>query len=393
MDTYKSAGKIKILHIITRLERGGAPSVLLEVLRRCNRKQFEHHIATGISQECENDMISYANDIGIQTFIIPSLVRDIKIFLDLKSLAKLYFLILKGKYNIIHCHTSKGGFIGRLAARLANAKVIVYSPHGDIFEGYFGRMRTYVFTGLEKFAALFTDKIITLTKKGIEPYIKAGIGSRKQFDYVYNGIDIEALEKRRVSRIQKRQELRIENNHFLLITAGRLVPVKGHTYLIDALAQVVKYISNVRLIFLGDGELRQDLFSKVKMLKLGDHVSFLGMRKDVPEILSCSDLFVLPSINEGFGVVLLEAMAMRCPVIATDVGGISEVVLDGKTGILVPPRDSTQLARAIMKLLYDQPMALQMTEYGYQRLKTCFDIRETVSKTENLYKELLRIKD
>ena len=392
MSNYKSAEKIRVLHVITRLERGGAPAVLLEVLQRCDNGQFEHHIATGFAPEPEKDMIAFARDMGFQVFVIPALVRDIQPFLDFYALLKLYFLILRGRYDIVHCHTSKGGFIGRLAARLAKVRVIIYSPHGDIFEGYFGKIKTCFFTGLERFSARFTDKIITLTKSGIEPYIKAGIGQKSQFDHIYNGVDIESLRKRKVDRIQKRQEIGIENDCFLIVTAGRLVPVKGYTYLVAALARVIAEIPNTRLIFLGDGELRGELSGQVKTLGLEKHVLFLGMRNDVPEIISCSDLFVLPSINEGFGVVLLEAMAMKCPVVATNVGGVPEVVLDGETGILVPPRDPVQLARGIIRLLKDRSLAFQLVECGYHRLDACFDIRETVSKTEHLYKELLERK-
>ena len=392
MSNHKSAEKIRVLHIITRLERGGAPAVLLEVLQRCDTSQFEHHIATGLSQAPEDDMIPFAKDTGFRVVVIPSLIRDIHPFLDIYALLKLYFLIRKGRYDIVHCHTSKGGFIGRLAARLAKVRVIIYSPHGDIFEGYFGKIKTRFFIWLERFSARFTDKIITLTKSGIEPYIKAGIGQKSQFDYIYNGVDVERLRKRKVDRIQKRQEIGVENDCFLVVTAGRLVPVKGHTYLITALAQVITAIPNIRLVFLGDGELRGELLGQVKTLGLEKQVLFPGMRSDVPEIISCSDLFVLPSVNEGFGVVLLEAMAMRCPIVATNVGGVPEVVLDGETGILVPPGDPVPLARGIIQLLKDPSIALKMAECGYQRLKACFDIRETVSKTEHLYKELLERK-
>ncbi len=393
MNNYKPTEKIKVLHVITRLEKGGAPSVLLEVLRRCDAKQFEHHIATGIASEPENDMISHAKNIGLRVFVIPTFVRDIHLFLDLITLLKLYFLVRKGGYDIIHCHTSKGGFIGRLAARLANVRCIIYSPHGDIFEGYFGKVKTCFFTWLEKFAAKFTDKIITLTKSGIEPYVKAGIGNPSQFEYIYNGVDIQALEKRKADRTRKRWEVGIGNDCFVVVTAGRLVPVKGHTYLITAFARVVKEIPNVRLVFLGDGELKEALFAQTKTLGIENHALFLGMRNDVPEIISASDLFVLPSINEGFGVVLLEAMAMKCPIVATNVGGIPEVVMDGETGILVPPRDPVQLAGAIIKLIKDSTLARQLAESGYQRLKAYFDIKDTIVKIEHLYKELLEIKN
>ncbi|MBI2472792.1 MAG: glycosyltransferase family 4 protein [Planctomycetes bacterium] len=389
MSNYKSAEKIRVLHVITRLEKGGAPAVLLEVLRRCDKRQFVHHIATGLARESENDMIAFAKDMGFQVFVIPALIRDIHPFLDVYALLKLYFLIRKGRYDIVHCHTSKGGFIGRLAARMAKVHGIIYSPHGDIFEGYFGKIKTCLFVWLERFSAGFTDKIITLTKNGIEPYLKAEIGQKSQFDYIYNGVDIESLEKRKVDRIRKRQEIGVDSDCFLVVTAGRLVPVKGYTYLISALDQVRKEIPNIRLVFLGDGELKEELIRQTKILGLENHVRFLGMRNDVPEIISCSDLFVLPSINEGFGVVLLEAMAMKCPIVATNVGGVPEVVLDGETGILVPSKDTRQLVSAIVKLLKDHSFASRMAENGYQRLRTYFDIKDTVSKTERMYKELL----
>lgn len=389
MNTDKTKEKVRILHVITRLEKGGAPAVLLGLLCHSDNKRFEHHIATGITQEPEKDMIPYAEDMGFRVFVIPTLVREVRPFLDVNALLNLFVLIRKGRYDIVHCHTSKGGFVGRLAARLANVKVIIYSPHGDIFGGYFSKIKTCFFVWLERFAARFTDKIITLTKSGIDPYLKARIGKKSQFDYIYNGVDIAALEKRNVSRKQKRQQLAVGDDCPLVVTAGRLVPVKGYKYLIEALPLIVREAPNIQVIFIGDGELREELLNKAKALKLENNALFLGMRNDVPEIISCSDLFVLPSINEGFGIVLLEAMAMRRPIVATNVGGIPEVVLDGETGILVPPKDPVQLSDAILKLLKDTSLARRMGEYGYQRLKSCFDIKEIVLKTERLYEGLL----
>ncbi|MEK6622407.1 MAG: glycosyltransferase family 4 protein [Planctomycetota bacterium] len=381
-------GKIKVLHIITRLEKGGAPAILLEVLQRSDRCQFEQHIATGLSPERENDMIPNSRYMGFPFYVVPSLVRDIRPFPDIRALISLYALIVKGGFDVVHCHTSKGGFLGRIAARLANARVIIYSPHGDIFEGYFGKTKTFVFTVLERFAARFTDKIITLTKNGISPYIKAGIGKESQFDYIYNGVDVASLEKKKCDTMQKRRELGIDAGSFVVVTAGRLVPVKGQAFLISAMSGIVKEAPNVMLVVLGDGELRSRLEEQARALKLEDRVLFTGMRNDVPEIVSCCDVFALPSVNEGFGVVLLEAMAVKCPIVATGVGGVPEVILDGITGILVPPKDPAQLAQAILKLMKDPQLSARLAGSGYQRLKTHFDIQITVSKTELLYKNL-----
>ena len=145
---------------------------------------------------------------------------------------------------------------------------------------------------------------------------------------------------------------------------------------------------NALLVVLGDGELRSSLEEQARALNLEGRVLFTGMRNDVPEIVSCCDVFALPSINEGFGVVLLEAMAVKCPIVATGVGGVPEVILDGITGILVPPKDPAQLAQAILKLMKDPQLSARLAGSGYQRLKTHFDIQITVSKTELLYKNL-----
>lgn len=326
---------------------------------------------------------------GFPVYIVPSLVRDIRPFSDLRAFISLYTLMVKGGFDVVHCHTSKGGFLGRVAARLANARVIIYSPHGDIFEGYFGKTKTFAFTALERFAARFTDKIITLTKNGIHPYLKAGIGKESQYDFIYNGVDVASLEKKKCDKIQKRRELGIDAGSFVVVTAGRLVPVKGQAYLISALGEIVKEAPNVLLVILGDGELRSSLEEQARALKREDRVLFLGMRNDVPEIVSCSDVFALPSINEGFGVALLEAMAVKCPIVATDVGGVPEVILDGVTGILVPPKDPAQLAKGILKLIKDPQLSARLAESGYQRLKTLFDIQNTVSKMELLYSDLV----
>ncbi|NOG84882.1 MAG: glycosyltransferase family 1 protein [Candidatus Scalindua sp. SCAELEC01] len=380
--------KIKILNIITRLELGGPPILILDILQRLNKGHFESAIATGLAHSRKRDMIEFAKEKGFKVYTIPTLVRNICPHKDFISLIKLSLLIKKEGYDIIHCHTSKGGFIGRLAARLAGSKVIIYSPHGDIFEGYFSRLTTKAFVLLEKFAAQFTDKIITLSIRGKKRFLEQGIGEERRIKHIYNGIDFKKFTRTE----DKRGEFGLRKDDFVCATIGRLVPVKGHSCLLKAIRRVVQVIPQAKFLFVGDGPQRQRLEQEIIVLELENNVSLLGARTDIAEILFCIDLFLLPSINEGFGIVLVEAMAMGKPIVATNVGGIPEIVKDGTTGILVSPKDDEALSSSIIKLHKNPGLALKMGQAGYRRAKRLFDIESTVLKYEELYLELARKK-
>ena len=384
--------KIRIINIITRLELGGPPILVLDIIQHLSKERFECSIATGITIDSKYDMIEFARDRHIRVFTIPSLVRNVHPIKDITSLIKLFLLLRKEKYDIVHCHTSKGGFIGRLAAKLAGAKIIVYSPHGDIFDGYFCKLSTDFFVFLERFTALFTDTIINLTKIEIEKFLEHGIGTRSQLKQIYNGINIEYYERAMALKEKKRKEFGLNKDDFVCATVGRLVPVKGHTYLIKAIRKVVNVIPNAKFLFVGDGELKSELSEEIKSLDLQKNIFLLGARRDIATTLSCINIFLLPSINEGFGMVLIEAMAAKKPVIATNVGGIPEVVIDGKTGILVPPKDPEAFSSAIINLYNNPELSNRMGLAGYWRTKNNFNIESTVRELENLYCELIEEK-
>lgn len=385
--------KIGIVNIITRMELGGPPILVLDILQHLDKERFESTIATGITIDRKYDMIGFARDKNIRVFAMPSLVRDIHPLKDIKTLIKLVIFLKKEKFDIVHCHTSKGGFIGRLAAKLAGAKIIIYSPHGDIFEGYFCKLATDFFILLEKFAARFTDKIINLTKIEIERFLEHGIGTRHQLKQIYNGINIKYYERAMTSNLKKRDEFGLGKDDFVCATVGRLVPVKGHTYLIKAIQKVVKVIPEAKFLFVGDGELKPKLSEEIKSYDLQRNVFLLGARSDIATILSCINVFLLPSLNEGFGMVLIEAMAARKPVIATNVGGVPEVIINGTTGILVPPEDPEAFSSAIIKLYNNPEMSLEMGLAGYERAKKLFNIETTVHELEELYEALIAEKN
>lgn len=364
--------------------------VMLNTIKYLDKDRFDIHIAAGLIDE---SLISSPDCIGpeIRLFIFSSLVRDISIWKDIAALIRLVLLMVRERYDIVHCHTSKAGFIGRAAAKMANVKVVIYSPHGNIFFGYFGKFSTRLFIMLEKIAARFTDKIVTLTKRGMEPYINLGIGRKGQFIHIYNGIDVDEFnEKGNINISQKKRELGLLDNHLVGSIVGRLVPVKGHIYLIKSICKVVDEFPNVRFLFVGDGILRDNLINQARLLGIMDYIYFLGMRYDVAQILACSDLALMSSINEGFGMAILEAMSMKKPVIATNVDGIPEIVDDGETGILVPPKDPDAFALAIIKLFSRRDLAKKMGLNGFEKAKRDFDIRSTAKKTESLYYEQLQ---
>ncbi|OHC01692.1 MAG: hypothetical protein A3H23_04310 [Planctomycetes bacterium RIFCSPLOWO2_12_FULL_40_19] len=374
------------------MELGGPPILVLDILQHLDKERFESTIATGITIDRKYDMIGFARDKNIRIFAMPSLVRDIHPLKDIKALIKLAIFLKKEKFDIVHCHTSKGGFIGRLAAKLAGAKIIIYSPHGDIFEGYFCKLATDFFILLEKFAARFTDKIINLTKIEIERFLEHGIGTRHQLKQIYNGINIKYYERAMTSNLKKRDEFGLGKDDFVCATVGRLVPVKGHTYLIKAIQKVVKVIPEAKFLFVGDGELKSKLSEEIKSYDLQRNIFLLGARNDIATILSCINVFLLPSLNEGFGMALIEAMAARKPVIATNVGGVPEVIINGTTGILVPSKDPEAFSSAIIKLYNNPEMSLEMGLAGYSRARNLFDIKTTVREFEDLYSKLIKEK-
>jgi len=382
--------KIRILHIITRLEHGGPPIALLNLIERLDKGKFQCAIATGFTGEPEKDMIPHARRKNIEVLTIPHLVRDISPASDLMALYELIAVLRRQKADIVHCHTSKAGFIGRLAAKIAGRSVILYSPHGTILKGYFAPLKTRFFTALDRLAALLTDRILCLSQVEIMEYLEAGIGSLHQYCVLHNGIDVAQMEERRLDNLRMRERLGLGREDFICVTVGRLVPVKGYPFLIDAMGKLAQTIPNVKLVIAGDGSEREKLKKQVLELALDDRVLFLGLREDIPEILSCGDLFLLSSVNEGFGLVLLEAMAFKLPIVATRVGGVPEVVKDGETGLLIPSQDPQSFVNAVLKIYRNRDWGRDLGLAGYERVKRKFDLEVIVQKLENLYVEVLQ---
>ena len=380
---------IRVLNIITRLEQGGAPLALLETVKRMDREAFDLTICAGKTEDGNRDLDVEEAGFDLPVISVPSLRRSVHPLRDLTALAHLIRVIRSGKYDVVHTHTSKAGLIGRIAAWICRVPAIVHSSHGTILQGYFSSTVTSVFSALERFAASLSHRIICLTNEEIGQYLDANIGRREQYSYIFNGIDLEAFEAQRGDRSSLRSELGYESQHVVCVTAGRLVPVKGQADLLDAFAIASEEHPDLRLLIIGDGELRDQLKAQSDTLGISEKIQWVGWRDDVAELLDASDVFVLTSLNEGLGLVLIEAMAKRLPVVATSVGGIPEVVDDGVTGTLVPVGHPEAIANAITELSASEAGRKTMGERGYTRAHRLFSIDHTVENTQNVYREVL----
>lgn len=382
--------RVRVAHIITRLCKGGAQENTFHTVRLANRNRFTVDLISGETFGQEGSIEDEVRAAGINVIRVPHLVRQVAPLHDLRALRHLTRLLREGGYGIVHTHTSKAGFLGRWAAKRSGVPIIVHTPHGNIFEGYFSGSLTRLFVAMERRAAQWTDRIIELTPRGVEEHLAQGIGRREQFSTIFSGIDLAPFTAAVARREATRRALGIEQHEFLVGAVARLEPVKGLTYLVSAAHAVLDALPNARFIIAGQGSLDGDL--RTQAASLGDRFRLLGPRDDVPDLMAAMDVFVLPSVNEGMGRVLLEAGAAGTPSVASRVGGVPDIIEDGRTGILVPPRDPEALARAIRTLAEDERLRQAMGQAAQTSIVPEYGLDRMVARIEALYEELIEEK-
>ncbi|MBA7709862.1 putative glycosyltransferase EpsD [subsurface metagenome] len=307
------------------------------------------------------------------------------------------------RYDIVHTHNSKAGFIGRLAAKIAGVPIIIHTIHGFAFHEYERPPRRILFILLERFAARLCDKLITISEPLKEWGLRLKIGRPEKYVTIYSGIEVEKF-KVNINIDGKKKELGIKPNVKVIGVVAKLWEGKGHETVLEAAPQVIKKIPDVKFLFVGEGYLRDRLKARVRKLGLSDKIIFTGFRSDIPKITATFDVALLVSLFEGMGRVLLEAMVLGKPVVATKVGGIVDVVKasglegplawkEGETGILVPPGDADALAKAIVTILKDEELARRMGEAGKRRIDKRFTAKTMVKRISEVYEKLIESTD
>ena len=392
--------RIKIVHIITRLDKGGSAENTLLTAGGLDKQLYDILLIKGLSIEsgmAENEAVAVEKSIreaereGVKILTLPGLVRRIAPFYDFKTFFALIKILRYERPDIVHTHTSKAGILGRWAAFFARVPIIIHTPHGHVFWGYFGRLKTSFYIILEKITAKITDKIIALTEQEKNDHLHLRISSEDKFSVVHSGIKLDRFLNLSVDPVALRRKLGISEGDLVVGTTGRLTSVKGHRYLIEAAGNIVNARPNTTFVFLGDGELSDELKNMASKLGIKEKVKFLGWRPDVAEVMSAFDLFVLPSLNEGMGRVLVEAMALGKPIVASDVGGVPDLVVHGENGYLVPPGDVEKLVNSINIFLCDPIKRKEMGNRG-KIVATDYSADAMVLKIDHLYRAMLQQK-
>jgi glycosyltransferase involved in cell wall biosynthesis len=388
---------IKNLHVITRLDMGGSAQNTLLTCLGLSKLSYEVILAHGLSLEShmtQSEKQLVARQIenpahnGLRAITVPSLVRKINPVRDTQAFWFLYRLMLTERPAIVHTHTSKAGILGRLAAKLAAVPFIVHTFHGHVFYGHFGPLITRFFILLETLFALFTDKMVALTEEEKKDYIKYAVCRPDKLTTIHSGVEIHRFLKAKIDPFVKKNHLNLNPQKKVVGTVGWLLPIKGPMILLNAMGHVWQSYADVELVFVGKGALEADLKKEVSTMGVSGKVKFLGWREDIHEILPLFDIFVLPSLNEGMGRVLVEAMAAARPIVASRTGGIPELVKHQENGLLVPPGDEHSLAEAILKLLEDPQKAAAMGQIGKIRCQG-FTADSMVKKIDTVYRTLL----
>jgi glycosyltransferase involved in cell wall biosynthesis len=382
--------RFRVAHVITRLCTGGAQENTLHTVGLANRNRFEVDLISGPTTGAEGSIENKVREAGIAIIREPALVRNAAPVRDVLALRRLTRLFRERRYDIVHTHTSKAGFIGRLAAARAGVPIIVHTPHGNIFDGYFGKPATWTFTLMERYAARRSDRLVALTTRGIDEQLAQRVGTPQQWLAIFSGIDLSPYDAAMARRAETRRELGISPDMLLVGGVGRLEPVKGFPYFVEAARQIAESLPEARFVLVGDGSVRAALAEQAA--GLGDRFQFLGLRDDVPDLMAAMDIFVLPSLNEGMGRVLLESSAASTPAVATAVGGVPGIVADGVTGCLTPPRDAAAIAQAVIRLAGDPDGRAALGEAARAFVVPEYGLEKMVAAIEALYERLIEEK-
>jgi glycosyltransferase involved in cell wall biosynthesis len=384
--------KKRILFVITQSEWGGAQKFLYSLVSNLDISKYEILVSTGDAGD--GKLLDAFKKMDVQTRKLRSLKRQINPYFDLKAISELKNLIKEFKPDVIFLNSSKAGIVGAIASKgFPNLKVI-YRIGGWAFNDPLPWLMQKFYIFAERYTAKFKDHIIVNNRHDFEQAKKLNIKPRQKLELIYNGIDPYRLEfvekneaKQKLTAIFEQKQKNLPQSALVIGTIANFYRTKGLTYLIQAakLFYSKNISSNAVFVIIGDGPERTILETEIKNNGLGDKVFLAGTLPDAYRYLTAMDIFVLPSVKEGFPWALLEAMSAKLPVIATNVGANPEIIENGKNGLLVKPGKPAEIVSALEALMADENLRRELGIQAHQTVIKKFDQNKMLEKIESLF--------
>jgi len=392
----------RVLFIITQSETGGAQRFLHTLVSHLDRIKYEMLVAAGPVELGDGnkelgiknyELLNRLGSGGVKTIQLKHLQREIKLFSDLLALFELRKIIKEFKPDTLFLLSSKAGLLGSFVSKflIRNSKFkILYRIGGWTFNDPWPKWKKWLWIALEQFSSRWKDYIIVNNKHDLEQARKLKIKPREKIVIVYNGLDVYKMgflprEEARLKLFKKlsQQADRISQAETIIGTIANFYPAKGLTYLVEA-AEHFKNKDNVIFVVVGDGREKENLELKIKNCGLEEKILLLGQIPDAHKLLGAFDIFVLPSVKEGFPWVVIEAMAAKLPVIATKVGAVPEIIEDGKNGFTVDPGKPEQIAGKIQDLLNDERLCQELGIQAHQTVLFKFPLEKMVREIDEI---------
>ena len=386
---------LRVLHIITRLIVGGAQeNTLLTAIGQHQTPGMRVTLLTGIDDGPEGNLHDRARAEGVDLQLMKELVRPIAPVTDLLALAKLTAFIRRGRFDVVHTHSSKAGILGRIAARVARTPIRVHTLHSLVFGEHASPMKNALYVRLKKLCAPLAHKIISVSDATRDGAIAAGIGRPEQHITIFSGFDIAPFLNiaAELSVEEAKRRVGFSPEHLVVGKVARLFPQKGHDHFMAAARLIAAREPRARFLLVGDGILRSELEAQAREHNLLDRFVFAGLVRPeaVPALIQAMDVAVHTSIREGLARVIPQASAVGKPVVAFALDGTPEAITHGTSGFLTRPYDAAGIAERVLELLPDEPRRRAMGQAGRKFAAENFPVEVMVRRINEVYADLVR---
>lgn len=386
--------KIRVLRIINRFNIGG-PTYNATFLTRFLGSDYETLLVGGLPEEGEADSLHICRQYEVEPVILQELTRNPSLISDVKAFLRLRKIIKEFKPDIVHTHAAKAGALGRLAAWSCGVPVRIHTFHGHVFHSYFSNVKTAIFKVIERFLALISTRIVAISPQQKKELVEDHrITSARKTEVIPLGFDLEKFQNSaNTFRLSTREKYAIKENEVAIAVIGRLAAIKNHSFMIDVLEELQNQTDRSIVVFIvGDGELREEIEKRVQSVnwKKSLRIVFTSWIKEVNEFVPGMDIVALCSFNEGTPVSLIEAQAANVTVISNDVGGVRDIISDGKTGVIVTNLDKFEYTQKLLSLIEDDLRRENFRLNSWEFVKEQYHYTRLVRDMDNLYKRLLK---